>query len=505
MTNSDKYKSIAKRFRMATRIHLKVIAIVVLLASSARYALPQSASEHRPIEVSAQAGAAPAQSEKAIEQEMAGLVKMPGTPVQPSVPTQTPSGYSRFVEPTNGLTENEVVLYALAHNGELAAARQMIAEARGRLRQAGFRTNPMVDGGYQHGITSSDNNLNLSAELPLELGGRRDARVAVAQREIELREAEVADFERKLAADVRMKCVNVTAAARNLKFTEDLLRLTRDSHRLVQARVDRGKSAPLEQNLVFVEVNRVDTMRINFEGKAEVALLELKKVIGMPPGEPLQLKGEFDINRQPQPQSDASRTALASRPDLVAARAAENLALAQIEQSRTEGKADASIFASYTRQNMGFGVRGINDTGALAPVQGIFHYVGVGIKLSLPVRNKNQGNIEAAQAQLEAARNRREFAQNVVLNEVASAYARFLRAREALGVYRDAVHNQAERNLDVIRQTYEIGQRSLIDYVAEQRRFIDVETGYTDVLKEYFDSLVEIERAAPLPVPSTER
>jgi cobalt-zinc-cadmium efflux system outer membrane protein len=119
------------------------------------------------------------------------------------------------------------------------------------------------------------------------------------------------------------------------------------------------------------------------------------------------------------------------------------------------------------------------------------------------VRNKNQGNIEAAQAQLEAARNRREFAQNVVLNEVASAYARFLRAREALGVYRDAVHNQAERNLDVIRQTYEVGQRSLIDYVAEQRRFIDIETGYTDVLKEYFDSLVEIERAAPSPVPTT--
>jgi cobalt-zinc-cadmium efflux system outer membrane protein len=151
---------------------------------------------------------------------------------------------------------------------------------------------------------------------------------------------------------------------------------------------------------------------------------------------------------------------------------------------------------------MGFGVRGVNDTGMLAPVQGVFHYVGVGLKLSLPVRNKNLGNIEVAQAQLEAARNRREFARNVVLNEVAAAYARFLRAREALGVYRDAVHNQAERNLEVIRQIYEIGQRSLIDYVAEQRRFIDVETGYTDVLKEYFDSLVEIERATASPVPS---
>ena len=151
---------------------------------------------------------------------------------------------------------------------------------------------------------------------------------------------------------------------------------------------------------------------------------------------------------------------------------------------------------------MGFGVRGIDDTGRLAPVQGVFHYVGIGVRLSLPVRNKNQGNVDVAQAQLEGARNKREFAENVVLNEVAAAYARFLRAREALGVYRDAVHNQAERNLEVIRQTYEIGQRSLLDYVAEQRRFIDVETGYTDVLKEYVESLIEIERASSSAAPS---
>ena len=53
-----------------------------------------------------------------------------------------------------------------------------------------------------------------------------------------------------------------------------------------------------------------------------------------------------------------------------------------------------------------------------------------------------------------------------------------------------------------IKQTYTLGQKSLLEYVGEQRRYIDVETAYTDVLKEYFDSLVEIERAAGTPVPS---
>ena len=85
---------------------------------------------------------------------------------------------------------------------------------------------------------------------------------------------------------------------------------------------------------------------------------------------------------------------------------------------------------------------------------------------------------------------------------MASAYARFERAQAALAVYRDNVRSQAQLNLDVVQQTYTLGQKTLIDYINEQRRYIDIETGYTDALKEFFNSLVEIERAAGSPGPT---
>ena len=412
------------------------------------------------------------------------------------------SMYSQYIDPVNGLTADELVRYALTHNGEIAAARQMIAEARGKLRQAGFKPNPMLEASGTRAANTPDNNVMIGAELPLELGGRRSARVAVASAELKVREAEVADFERKLAAEVRLKYADAIAAARNLKFTEDLLALTRDSHHLVQARVERGKSAPLEQNLLLVELNRIDAMRIGFESRAEVAILDLKKVIGMPTAEPLRLLGEFDTTGQPATQSEAVRNALANRPDLLTARWTERVASAQIEQARIEGKVDASIFASYQRMSTGFDVFGFNNAGVRVPVMGIFHNLTFGVRLSLPVRNKNEGNVEAALASAEAARSRREFAELVVRNEVAAAYARFERAQSALAVYRDGVRGQAERNLDVIRQTYTLGHKNALDYIGEQRRFIEVETGYTEVLKEYFNSLVELERAAGTPVPS---
>ena len=243
-------------------------------------------------------------------------------------------------------------------------------------------------------------------------------------------------------------------------------------------------------------------MRIGFESRAEVAVLELKKVIGMPPDQPVQLRGDFEVTHAGATQGDAIRHALTTRPDLLAARAAERLASAQVEQARTEGKADASIFAGYERMSTGFDVFGLNSAGVRAPVMGIFHNLTFGVRLSLPVRNKNSGNVEAALASAEAARSRREFAELVVRNEVAAAYARFERAQSALAIYREGVRNQAERNLDVVRQTYTLGQKTALDYISEQRRFVEVETAYTEALKEYFNSLAELERSAGTPVPT---
>ncbi len=405
-----------------------------------------------------------------------------------------PSTYPRLIDAASGMTADDLVRLALSHNGELAAARKTIDQTRGQLRQAGSKPNPMIEASGSQAVTSTDANLTIGIELPLELRGRRQARVTVAQHELEMREAEVRDFERRLAAEVRMKYAEAIAAARNLKFTEDLLKLIGDSHRLIRARVELGKSAPLEQNLVWVELNKTDALRIGFESKAEVAILELKKVIGLPPDEPLLLRGEFTFDRKAPPQSEALRLALELRPDLAALRAAESLAAAQTEQARIEGKIDASVFANYQRMNFGYDIRGFNAAGALVPVTGVFHYATIGVRLTLPTRNKNQGNIEAALAAAEAARKRREFAELVVRNEVAAVYARLERADAAVSLYRDRVRESAMRNVDVLRQAFTLGQRTMFDYIAEQRRFIEIETGYTDLLKENLDAHFEIER-----------
>ena len=68
-------------------------------------------------------------------------------------------------------------------------------------------------------------------------------------------------------------------------------------------------------------------------------------------------------------------------------------------------------------------------------------------------------------------------------------------------VYRKGVRDQAARNLEVVRQTYGYGRIPLLDVIAEQRRFTDIETGYTDVLLDAYVSRVALERAVGTSLP----
>lgn len=406
----------------------------------------------------------------------------------------------RYVDPINGTSADEAVAFALAHNGELQVARKELEAARSLVSQASLRANPTLEATGARQINGSDNQIMVTGALPLELGGRRASRIAVAEREYEMRRQLLADRERLLAAEVRAKFGESLAALLKLGFTEDLLDTTTQGYKLVAARVIEGRTAPLEQNMVLVEVNRFRSLRETDEGKVEVALLELRNLMGKEPKEPLRLRGDFDdLINSPPPLDEATARSLRERPDLLAMRAAESLAEAQIEQARSTGRLDASLMAGYQRMNSGFPVSGINGVGQLQPVQDVFHFLTFGVSLNLPVRNKNQGAIEAAVSQSEAAKRRREFGELTVRREVAAAYARYERAARAAEIFRVGVRAQSNKNLDVVKRTYDLGAKTLLDYLAEERRFIEIETGYIDSLLDTFQARVEIERAAASP------
>lgn len=422
--------------------------------------------------------------------QVVASAQMPTTPDKQSIVV------ARYFD-EKGLTADDLVAYALENNLDLQAMRKEIDAAKALVKQARLRANPKVDLSVSQNVPGTDHNIDADAMLPLELGGRRSARIAVAQRQVDVREHEFANRQRLLAAEVRMKFGETLSQTLKLALTDELIESNQQSFNLVAARVTEGATPPLEQNIVLVELNRLKSIRETAEGKVEVAMLELRNLVGLSPEEPMRLRGNFDnlIDQLPT-VSEATVQALHDRPDLLAARSAEDVALAQIEEARSAGRLDASLLAGYEHMIFGFPVKGFDDAGRLEPVSGAFHYFKFGISLDVPIRNKNQGAVEAAVAESDAAKRRRQFAELAVKHDVATAYAQYERAARALEIFRAGVQSQAKANLDVVRQTYELGSKTLLDYLGEQRRYIEFENDFVDSQLAVYNARVGILKAS---------
>lgn len=403
----------------------------------------------------------------------------------------------RYRDLQGGTTADAAVASALENNGELQALRKEVEAARALVKQAGLLANPELNAGGGEQIGGMDNNQMAEVMLPLELGGRRAARIAVATRELEIREFALANQERVVASDVRIKFGEALSAIKKLEVIENTLAVAKQGYDLVAARVADGKTAPLEQNIFLVEVNRLRSIRETAEAKVETAMLELRNLLGMKPEEPLRLRGDFaDLIEPLTSLAELTDKALRDRPDLRGTRTMEEFASARIEQARSEGRIDASVRTGYQRMNSSFPLNGFDDRGLLRPIQDVFHFFTFGVEIDLPVRNRNQGAIEAAIFEREAARRRIEFGELTVRREVATAFARTNRAVRSLSLIQTGVRDQGAANLNVVRQTYELGSRSLLDYIAEQRRFFDVENELINAEFEAYTARIELMRAA---------
>lgn len=211
----------------------------------------------------------------------------------------------------------------------------------------------------------------------------------------------------------------------------------------------------------------------------------------MPADAPLRLREPLEelVRRDQSPASarDASEAA-ATRPDVLEAEARVRAGAAQVDRAQRDGRPDLSVFGMYMRMNAGFPQQGLSPTGGLEPIRSVFHYVSAGAMVTLPLQNRNQGAVAAAESHRMVANAQLEATRLNAQSEIAAARSRDQRARQALEAYSGDAVRLAGQNLGVIRQTYELGRGTLLDVLNEQRRYLDVERTYTDVLREAFEA-----------------
>lgn len=394
----------------------------------------------------------------------------------------------------DGISLNELIKRALDANQDLTAARLEIEKAKARLVQAKLRPNPTLEFEQESGRlvgNGGDGNFTVGASLPIEIYGRREARINFAQIEIQASEAEVRNRERILINNILTNYAEALGALREIDTLEKVLELDMQTTKFVQIRVNEGETAPLELNLLQAEVERLRSRRQLAEGKLQSSLTGLKMLTGIDFDEPLRLREQINtavLPTLPKTREEAVDIALRNRPDALLTRIEEQVATAGLRLVRAQSKPDVT---AYTRYSQG---RSVVDT-SIGNFPQKDRSLTFGVAIGIPIFNKNQGAKAEAEISIKQAQSRRDFAERVIRGEILSAYQRYEAASRAVLTLEQSAIPRSMQNVETFRRIYEIGEIKITDLIAEQRRLLDANRDLTEALTEKYRAQADLQIA----------
>lgn len=400
-----------------------------------------------------------------------------------------------YVDAAQGSSAIDMVRRAVTSNRSLSAARLSVERAQARLVQAQLYPNPALDLEHTTGKFTGapdEHETTAGVSFPFELGGKRRSRIDIAGAELDVARAELAERQRQLTNEVLTAYVEALASLRELDTTARLNELDVETGGYLEKRVTEGDVAPLELQLLRVEIDRLRSRRELLNGRLDAAIIRLKALTGVAPEEQVRLREGFttaEVFGESPAAEDAVRRALANRPDVAAARANERAAEATLRLARAQAIPDVTPFGRFSSSSSAF------DETPVGKLTDRSKSIGFGVSITLPIFNRNQGARAEASAAVTQAQREREYLETTVRAEVESALRRLQSTDAALGTFQSGVISRSSENLKTLRAAYQLGEYRITDLIAEQRRVVDAEREYTDLLAERYRAAIDLQLA----------
>lgn len=390
---------------------------------------------------------------------------------------------SRITEPAAPLTLKSALDLALGANAELSAAGRELEAVAATIIQAQVRPNPGISASIED-TRRATRTTTLQLNQPIELGGKRAARIEVAERG---RDAASAERDAKWA-DIRAA---VMTAFFDVLVSQERQRLTLSSVDLAQRattaasrRVAAGKVSPVEETKARVAEAGARVELTQARSELATARKRLAATWGNPM--PRFERAEGQVETLPSlPALTDLITRLANAPSLLRARIEidRRQALADVERSRRVPDVTVSLGAKRNEE------LGLN--------QAI-----LGLSLPIPVFDRNQGNLLEALRRTDKARDELTATEVRLGVELAQAHERLNAARQEAELLQKDILPGAQSAYDAATKGFELGKFNFLDVLDAQRTLFQAKSQYWRALSEAHRAAAEIERvlgdAAPI-------
>jgi len=377
------------------------------------------------------------------------------------------------------LTVRAAVERALSANPAIAAARLARAVNAAGLEVARERLNPE----FSVELERETPKHAFGLAVPLELGGKRDKRVAVSEATIAVGDAELAAMIAQIRNDVRRSYFDAVVADARLALLRELRDLAQRTRDTAQARFDSGDAPRLEVVQADLALATADNDVTGAQGAAAAARTRLNALLGQPADTARSLSTPLD---------EGSGTPVSVPPDLIG----RSTAIAVI---------DRQLDAQRARLRLADALR----TPDLTPTAALTHdsrpdfILGwrAGLSVTLPIFASHKAGVLVEQRTLEQLMAERDATMLKLTADVSAASTAAEAQRQVHVRYRDTIVPQAQQLERLAQDAYELGQSGIAALLQALQAARDVRLRSLEAAAQFQASLAELERAIGAPLP----
>lgn len=376
---------------------------------------------------------------------------------------------SVLAEPAELITLESVAGRVRADHPELVAARYAIAEAAGLAKQAGRLANPQLGVEFEHnsGFREGRVEVGLSQRFPVTRRlGLEKARGATL---IEAARAEVREVENQLVGEARAALVRVITLRQRAELVGRQADLSGELADFIRSAAERGEASPLEAGQARLEAARFVTERRQLAAAEREALGRLKPLLGMRVEDVLLVSG-----RLPDLKPGGGGPPL-RRPALEAARLAVRAAEQEAEVQRANRLGDVNAGAFVAGERIEDAPDGRRDDGI----------VGIRFSVPLPWWDRNEGNIEAAEARVRRRRQEVLALDRKIRVEAEAARAEMIEWAGLIDEIDAELMPQADEQAALVEQAWRNGQADLLTVLRAREQRLELAAARLDALQNF--------------------
>lgn len=365
---------------------------------------------------------------------------------------------------------------ALEFNPTLSAARREIEAAEGAVIQSGVYQNPTI-GMEVEDLRARNRTTTVTLSQPIELGGKRAARVAAAERALDTARVQREAREIQLRADVTQVFLTTLLSQERVRLAEASLEIARSGSLAASRRVQSGKVSPLEETRSKVAEANVRLELVQAQGEFRTQMQELRALT---------------TGAIPYAELDGNALSLPNLPPIeqLQARAEDSPTMrqARLETRRLGSLADLELAKRTPDVTVSAGVqraRSDGQGGTLAIV---------GVSIPIPVFDTNRGNIIEALRRRDKSEDDSRATELRLRADLSIARQRLAMASEETNAVRAEILPGAQTAFDAATRGFELGKFQYLDVLDAQRTLLQARAQYLRSLGEAHRAVADVER-----------